>query len=123
MKKETNAPTKGELLQDDKLRKLELWEVSKETDFFYAIKAYTKDGLQTIVRTETPLKKDMMNCYKIIEAVNERQKLLDSNCELLDALESYMDYHKQFYGSWLVSLRPLTEQIKNAINNAKNIQP
>jgi hypothetical protein len=69
--------TTKEVLQPFKT--LEVWEDSKGEDYFYSLKAYTERGYETIVRTPTPLKRDKEHLELICKAVNERQKLLDSN--------------------------------------------
>lgn len=99
---------------------LELWEDSIEKDFFYSLKAYTKDGLQTIVRTETPLKKDKDNCEYILKAVNERQALLDSNKELLAALKQLHRYTSSKVKSYNIKDSTYFETINIMANGLHN---
>jgi len=129
MKKETNTTTKGELLQD-KFTNGE-WVVEQNSSFNQIgerviIRAQvTKDNLWERIVEFEPGKNCMVtgllggsakaNAELICQAVNERQKLLDSNRELLDCLYSIrMDLH------------PASEsrkRVDNLLINAKNIHP
>lgn len=64
----------------------------------------------------------------ICDAVNERQKLLDSNRELLDALKSMLAAYEDGKPDYWVDgqadyYKDKSIEAKSAINNAKNIQP
>jgi len=64
------------------------------------------------------------NAELIVKAVNERQKLLDSNRELLEILEKISQWRKLKSDVFTYANgdgNNFDNQIKSAINNAKNI--
>jgi len=99
-----------------------------------ALKSYvfaTNDETGLKITVESEYRED--NFYHlpfaklIIEAVNERQRLLDSNRELLDAAKITNDRLIQLMGESGWALSPFGsvwkehEALQTAINNAKNI--
>ena len=61
------------------------------------------------------------NAELIVRAVNERQKLLDSNRELLEAVKAWMKYLDDGYIKASYQNRDAILKAETAINNAKNI--
>jgi len=132
MKKElTPTTTKGELLQDenDKLKRL-LHDLTPGGSEFYNDPEYCAKWVR-----ESRQQHHYSLARQIVNLKNERQKLLDSNQKLLDALEqankmmwdlrhSYCEnedgYLKDDAQGWDAEVDIL---VSETIKNAKNIQP
>jgi hypothetical protein len=121
--------TKGELLQTS-FETLHIGLDSPENGERWQI--INQDGEHILYIESYPLRE---NAIAICQAVNERQKLLDSNKKLLDALEqankmmwdlrhSYCEdeegYLRDDAQGWDAEIDIL---VSETINNAKNIQP
>ncbi len=129
--KEQNTTTKGELLQPN-FKTLHVGLDSPEDGERWQI--INQDGEHILYIESYPLRE---NAIAICQAVNERQKLLDSNRELLDALKDAMDCPDmiapgrfayqigELYAQKSDQMRSFKfyQRLQTAINNAKNIQP
>ena len=133
MKKElTPSTTKGELLQNKRTQGE--WTLNWQREG-YSISAEFPEGFKRIA-TLTPdngyttKEECKLNGMAICQAVNERQKLLDSNRELLETLDEAGNRIAYCIDLWqlpdeaVAMLKGEMDAINKAIkNNAKNIQP
>lgn len=132
MKKETNTTTKGELFENEHFTKGQWTHFSsngiqyitdKDGRYLATVHSLEDGKNNTERRTET-----LANTVLICQAVNERQKLLDTlkkaHKQLHDMCNMYCrdkdGYLNHEPGGWDAEL---DIEIETIINNAKNIQP
>jgi len=109
--------TKGELLQDefnDVTWTPNWWRKGTPGNIFEVYSFGKRIGLFASEGTT-----EYENINQIVDAVNERQKLLDSNRELLDALKEWQDYYKHMGGENHVASRPIRKKTEEILNRIK----
>jgi hypothetical protein len=133
MKKETNTTTKGELLQDKISDSYEFYlrlNEGEEDECIMTLGQYIAsfdegEGIEDYIMPVLNLGEDETFQFgadfirRISPPKNERQKLLDSNKQMVELLHN-LRYDLYKYGEIKSDMLPL---IDDAINNAKNIQP
>ncbi len=118
MKKElTPTTTKGELLQDEfnEVIWTPNWVRETPSNIFEVYSNGKRIGLFASDST-----KEYDNITEIVAAVNERQKLLDSNRELLDALKELVNnFSQESITTFKEKYKSIesAKQILNKINN------